>query len=123
MLTEPILWFFAAVIYLSLMWLFLRSNQLVGIYKWLFSLAVVPVFIALMVANIWIADHAFPHILEWHQAEWYRLWIKDWKFLDGYLARRAQGLVVFLITSLIPVAVCWLWYVVFVRLSHRRNRV
>ena len=103
---EPYLLFLAMLVYLVTVYWFWRGDQLVGAYKWFFSLAFLPVFLFLMFANIWIADHAFPNIIEWNES----------------LSRRGGGLIAFLITALIPVSVCWLWYVLFACLSHRHRR-
>ena len=97
----PYFWFLAALVYLVSTLVFLRSERLVGIYKWIFSLAYLPAFLLLMLANIWIADQAFPGILEWQKnLAW-------------------GGGTAFLLTALVPVTVCWLWYALFVYLSRR----
>lgn len=92
--TEPVLWFLIAIVYGAFTLLFMRTNELTGIYRWLFSFGVVPVFIILMIANIWIADHIFPNLF------------------GSY-----QRFAAFFGTSLIPIAVCWKWYSISVRLS------
>ena len=101
----PYFWFFAALVYLVSTLIFLRSERLVGIYKWVFSLAYLPAFLFLMFANIWIADHAFPGILEWQQ-----------NLVTGGAS------VAFFVTALVPVTVCWLWYALFVYLSRLSDR-
>jgi hypothetical protein len=116
----PFLWFLALIVYIFLVWASLQNDQLVGIYKWLFSLGFVPMFLFLMFANIWIADHVFPHIIEWHRTEWHKLWIEDYDIFKGFSDRRIQTLVAFLITSLIPIGICWAWYRFLVRLSRRK---
>lgn len=105
---EPPLLYLAGIAYLLLVWLFLRSEQLVGVYKWLFSLAFMPTFLFLMFANIWIVDHIFPNLLNWHQS------------LGG---GSGGSVVAFLMTAAIPVSVCWLWYALFVRLSQRQSKM
>jgi hypothetical protein len=112
---HPILWFLA-LMYVLLAWVFLQSDRLVGIYRWIFSLAVVPVFLFLMFANIWIADHLFPDIIEWHKVEWYKA---SQSLFTGLLDTRIQTLVAFLMTSFLPIAFCSGWYWIFVRLSLR----
>lgn len=101
----PYFWFLAALVYLVSVFIFLRSERLVGLYKWIFSLAYLPAFLFLMFANIWIADHAFPGILEWEQN-----------------LARGRASVAFFLTALLPVTVCWLWYVLFAYLSRRNDR-
>lgn len=103
---EPFLLFLAAMVYLLVAGLFLRSERLVGMYKWLFSLAFLPVFLLLMFANIWVADHLFPNVLAWHQN-----------------LRGGGGSLAFLISAFIPVTVCCLWYTLFVRLSQRQREM
>jgi hypothetical protein len=113
---HPILWILA-LIYVLLVWVCLQSDRLVGIYRWIFSLAVVPVFLFLMFANIWVADHLFPNIIEWHKVEWDKA---SQCLFTGLLSTRLQTLVAFLMTSLLPIAFCWGWYRIFVRLSKCR---
>ena len=107
MALDPPLLYIAGIAYLALVWLFLRSEQLVGIYKWFYSLTFMPTFLFLMFANIWIADHLFPDLLNWHRS------------LDG---GSGKGVIAFLMTAAIPVSVCWLWYALFVRLSRRHRK-
>jgi hypothetical protein len=92
------LWSLAAFIYLVPTVVFLRSEELRGLYKWLYSLFVVPVFLVLMVVNMWALDHLFSPTLDWARAEW-------------------SAAVV------LPVSVCYGWYVLFARLSRRVTSV
>lgn len=103
---EPSLLIMAAMVYLVVAIVFLNSSQLFGVYKWLFSLTFLPVFLLLMYGNIWVADHLFPNIIEWQQN----------------LTGRGGSNVAFLITAVVPVTVCWLWYALFVRLSNRSRK-
>ena len=106
----------AAVIYLLPTAIFLlRSDQLVGVYKWLYGLIVVPVFVVLMVLNLWTADHLFPGALDWLVP-----WLHERH--SGRGMRYLQAVVLLLITCILPAVVCFAWYVLFVRLSrgHRK---
>lgn len=115
-----LIWFLALIVYIFLTWICLQNDELFGVYKWVFSLALVPMFLFLMFANIWIADHVSPHIIEWHRTQWTRLWMDDWDLFNGFFDRKIQTLIAFLITSFLPIGLCWGWYRVFARLSRRR---
>jgi hypothetical protein len=89
-------WSLMALVYLGPTAIFLYSDKLKGFYKWLYSLSVVPVFVLLMIVNLWLVDKMFPDAL--------------------------NSLHSFLTVLILPVSVCSACYFLFVRLScHRRQ--
>jgi len=92
------LWSLAAFIYLVPTIVFLRNDELRGPYRWLYGLFVVPVFLVFMVMNMWALDRFLPHTADWPREYW--------------------GAAVVL-----PVSVCYGWYVLFARLSRRATPV
>ena len=107
---EFALWALAAVIYLPPTVIFLCSDKLMGIYKWLYALSVVPVLAILMVLNIWAVDHLFPGVVDWVRTN------------DHFRALEPRGIVVILTAGILPFSVCYAWYVLFVRLSRRGRK-
>ncbi len=104
---EPPLLYLAGIAYLVLAWFFLRGEKLSGVYKWIFSLTFMPMFLFLMFANMWVADRLFPSLFNWHRS---------------LSAGSGAGTIAFFMTAAIPISVCWLWYALFARLSRRHRK-
>jgi hypothetical protein len=81
-------------LYIPVTWIFWRNVSLSGIWKPLFCLTILPVFLVLMVFNIWLTYRYAP-------------WLFD--HLDSSEGR-LQALIAFVISCPVAVGLSFVWY-------------